>query len=151
MPRSTGFLPASRYRETIHKAILASPSRPLAQNHLSRLIAAAGKKALDHIPARHLPHLIRLLGSSSFLGEVLLGQGKQWPELFLRQIGIEEKTAAENLTELNAAAQSAGSFEDFCAALRRHKQREYLRIGARDLARQCQHQANGQLRYRQRS
>jgi len=133
MPRSTGFLPASRYRETIHKAILASPSRPLAQNHLSRLIAAAGKKALDHIPARHLPHLIRLLGSSSFLGEVLLGQGKQWPELFLRQIGIEEKTAAENLTELNAAAQSAGSFEDFCAALRRHKQREYLRIGARDL------------------
>ena len=133
MPRSIGFLPAARSREIIRKAILASPSPPLARNHLSRLIEAAGAKALDKIPAHHLPQLIRLLGSSSFLSEVLIREGNNWPELLLRQIDIKQKTAAENLNELNAATRGIARFEDFCAALRRNKQREYLRIGARDL------------------
>jgi glutamate-ammonia-ligase adenylyltransferase len=125
-------LPA-RFVDTVRKAVLASPSPPLAENHLRDLIEAGGAKAIDKIPARHLPDLIRLLGSSSFLSEVLIRQGKNWPELFVRQIKTEQKTAAENLTEINAAIQGAVSFDEFCAELRRHKQREYLRIGARDL------------------
>ena len=43
------------------------------------------------------------------------------------------KTAAEHLRELEPAIKKTASFAEFCAALRRHKQREYLRIGARDL------------------
>ena len=43
------------------------------------------------------------------------------------------KTAAEHLRGLEPAIKKTASFADFCAALRLHKQREYLRIGARDL------------------
>jgi len=125
-------LPA-RIRETVRKAILTSPSPSLAENHLRSLIDAGGPKALNKISARHLPHLIHLLGSSSFLSEVLIRADNRWPDLFLRQIEIKQKTTAENLTEINAATQGAVSIDDFCAALRRHKQREYLRIGGRDL------------------
>lgn len=125
-------LPA-RIRETVRKAILTSPSPSLAENHLRSLIEAGGTKAIDKIPGRHLRDLIRLLGGSSFLSEVLIRQGQSWPDFFLRQIEIEKKTAAGNLAELNTATQGAVSFDDFCAELRRHKQREYLRIGGRDL------------------
>jgi glutamate-ammonia-ligase adenylyltransferase len=35
--------------------------------------------------------------------------------------------------ELSTVINEAKSFDEFCAALRQHKQREYLRIGGRDL------------------
>jgi len=133
MARRAKFPLPARFGDTVRKAVSASPSPSLAENHLRSLIDAGGTKAIDKIPARHLPDLIGLLGSSSFLSEVLIRAGNSWPDLFLRQIEIKQKTAAENLTEINAATQGAVSFDDFCAALRRHKQLEYLRIGARDL------------------
>lgn len=133
MGRRGKLLLPARFADVVRKAILASPSPPIARNHLRDLIEAGGTKAIDRIPGRYLPHLIRLLGSSSFLSEVLLREGNHWPDLFLRQIDVEQKTAATNLAEILAAAQGIASFDDFCAVLRRHKQREYLRIGARDL------------------
>ncbi|MDZ4341813.1 MAG: bifunctional [glutamate--ammonia ligase]-adenylyl-L-tyrosine phosphorylase/[glutamate--ammonia-ligase] adenylyltransferase [Candidatus Binatia bacterium] len=133
MARRAKFSLPARFGETVRKAVSASPSPSLAGNHLRDLIEASGPRALDKIPARHLPDLIRLLGSSSFLSEVLIRQGQSWPDLFLRQIEIKQKTTAENLSEINTATQGAASFDDFCAKLRRYKQREYLRIGVRDL------------------
>ena len=123
----------ARFGETVRKAVSASPSPSLAENHLRSLMEAGGTDAIDKIPARHLPDLIRLFGSSSFLSEVLIRAGNSWPDLFLRQIESKQKTAAENLMDLNAAIRGVVSFDDFCAELRRYKQREYLRIGARDL------------------
>ena len=123
----------ARFGDTVRKAVSASPSPSLAENHLRDLIEAGGTDTIDKIPARHLPDLIRLLGSSSFLSEVLIRQGQSWPDLFLRQTAIKQKTTAENLEEINTATKGVVSFDDFCAALRRHKQREYLRIGVRDL------------------
>ena len=115
------------------KLIDASPSPRLAENNLARLLDSGGQKALDKIPATRSPDLFRLLGSSSFLGEVLNREGKHWPELFLRQRNLQQKSVAEHAGEIDAAIQESRSFDAACAALRRHKQREYLRIGARDL------------------
>jgi hypothetical protein len=133
MARRAKFPLPARFGDTVRKAVSASPSPSLAKNHLRSLIEAGGTDASDKIPARHLPDLIRLLGSSSFLSEVLIREGQSWPDLFLRQIESKQKTAAENLAELNTATKGVVSFDDFCAELRRYKQREYLRIGARDL------------------
>ena len=88
---------------------------------------------MGKIPAADLPALVRLLGSSSYLSDVLLRHGKDCCELFLRQIKIIQKRVSEHLADLEPAVKHSQSLEDFCAALRRHKQREYLRIGARDL------------------
>jgi len=109
----------------------ASPSQ--AKNHLLRLIEASTAKALDKIPAAEQPALFRLLGGSAFLSDVLVRAGKDWPELFLAQIKKKRKSVAEHIKQLDAAVKNAASFDEFCAALRHHKQREYLRIGARDL------------------
>ncbi|HEX5605822.1 MAG TPA: bifunctional [glutamate--ammonia ligase]-adenylyl-L-tyrosine phosphorylase/[glutamate--ammonia-ligase] adenylyltransferase, partial [Candidatus Binatia bacterium] len=52
---------------------------------------------------------------------------------FLRQVSVEQKTRAEHVRELDPIIKATESFDECCAALRQYKQREYLRIGARDL------------------
>ena len=120
-------------RKIFKTLIDESPSPPLAENDLRRLLEDGATQTIKKIPAAHLPVLINLLGSSSFLSDVLARQGKLWPKLFLRQIKIKQKTVVDHLPELSVVIEESKSFDDFCAALRRHKQREYLRIGARDL------------------
>src|SRR3989304_2817038 len=124
---------AAAQRDKIQRLLRESPSPSLAENHLLRLLEASKIGTIKKIPSSHFSELINLLGSSSFLSDVLIRQGEHWPEVFLRQIEVRRKTAAENLMDLNAAIRGVLSFDDFCAALRRYKQREYLRIGARDL------------------
>ncbi len=114
--------------------IKSSPSPTLAKNHLLRLLEEYDAEAINRIPSADLPQLFRLLGGSAFLSEVLIRQGEDWPEVFLRQIKTAQKTTAQHLAELEPFIKGAETFDDFCAALRRHKQREYLRIGARDLS-----------------
>ena len=121
--------PALKYQSLLQH----SPSPALARAHLARLIESAGAKAFDAVPATTRSKLFRLLGSSGFLSEVLVRQGKNWPDLFARQIAIEKNSALEHGKGLAHEAKNCRSLEEFCAALRRHKQREYLRIGARDL------------------
>ena len=116
----------------IQKLISTSPAPALAENNLQSLLEATSQ-GLAKLPGDRLSTLVRLIGSSSFLTDVLLREGADWPELFLQQISIEQKTRAEHVQELEAIIKSSDNFEEFCAALRRYKQREYLRIGARDL------------------
>ena len=120
-------------RKSIKALIETSPSPSLAVNNLARLIEAGGRKALDRIPREDLFTLVRLLGSSTFLSDTLVRQGKNWPEVFLLQVRIAQKTTAQHLAELESLLTTGESFNEFCAGLRQHKQREYLRIGTRDL------------------
>ncbi len=124
---------AAPQRQKIEQLLRESPSPSLARNHLLRLLEDGGAKALNKVPAAHLPTLIRLIGSSSYLSEVLIRLGKYWPELFLRQIKITQKSVGEHLAELLPETKKSQSLDDFCAALRRHKQQEYIRIGSQDL------------------
>jgi glutamate-ammonia-ligase adenylyltransferase len=124
---------ASRLPGNIRKLLQQSPSPSFAENHFSRLVEAGGAKAIANIPAADLLALSRVLGSSAYLSEVLIQQGNDWPELFVRQLKIKQKTVREHMAELIPALEASRSLDQFCAALRKHKQREYLRIGARDL------------------
>ena len=124
--------PARRLPHKLQELIRKSPSPALADNNLQRLLEATPQD-LAKIPAAKIPVLVQLLGSSSFLADVLVREGIGWPDLFLRQISVEQKTRAEHARELDDLVRHTGSFDEFCAALRRYKQREYLRIGARDL------------------
>jgi [glutamine synthetase] adenylyltransferase / [glutamine synthetase]-adenylyl-L-tyrosine phosphorylase len=119
-------------RKRFQPLIDRSPSPTLAINNLARLVENGGQKALKNIPDQYLPVLLRVLGSSSFLSDILFRQGKHWPELF-PQIKIARKSVSEHSNELKLATKDVATFAEFCALLRRHKQREYLRIGARDL------------------
>ena len=119
--------------KTLKKLVNESPSPSLAENHLRRLFDASTPGAIKRIPANHLHALVNLLGSSSFLSDVLSRQGKGWPEFFFRRIQTKQKTVAEHLRDLSSDIEKLQSLDEFGAALRQHKQREYLRIGARDL------------------
>ena len=110
-----------------------SPSPALAEANLSRLIESGGAKALAKVPRADLAALFGVLGGSTYLSDILFRQGKDWPDLFLRQLRIKSKSVAVHLRELEPYLRNAGSIAEFCADLRRYKQREYLRIGASDL------------------
>ncbi|HXV79765.1 MAG TPA: bifunctional [glutamate--ammonia ligase]-adenylyl-L-tyrosine phosphorylase/[glutamate--ammonia-ligase] adenylyltransferase [Candidatus Binatia bacterium] len=110
-----------------------SPAPALAENHLLRLLETGGAKAFKKIPAAELPALFRLLGSSAYLSDVLIRQGNNWATLFLERIKTAQKAVSEHRAELEPMLKASESLDEFSAGLRRHKQREYLRIGARDL------------------
>ncbi|HMA80880.1 MAG TPA: bifunctional [glutamate--ammonia ligase]-adenylyl-L-tyrosine phosphorylase/[glutamate--ammonia-ligase] adenylyltransferase [Candidatus Binatia bacterium] len=77
--------------------------------------------------------LFGILGGSAYLSDILFRQGKEWPSLFVRQLSIESKALPDHVRELKPCIKNAKSWAEFCALLRQYKQREYLRIGARDL------------------
>ncbi|MBI2359057.1 MAG: bifunctional [glutamate--ammonia ligase]-adenylyl-L-tyrosine phosphorylase/[glutamate--ammonia-ligase] adenylyltransferase [Deltaproteobacteria bacterium] len=125
--------PARAEREKIERLIAESASPALAGTSLTRLIESGGLASWKKFPAPCLEPLIRLLGGSANLSDYLIQQGKGWSALFLQQIKLSGKSAADHLAELAPLLKPESSFNDFVLALRRHKRREYLRIGARDL------------------
>ena len=127
------FFPSSAQGKAIQRLLNNSPSPSLTKTYLGRLLEGGGAKSIRKIPAAQLATLLRLLGSSSYLSDVLIRQARAWPELFLRQIKLDKKSVAEHFRDLEPAVKGSISLADFCVALRQHKQREYLRIGARDL------------------
>jgi [glutamine synthetase] adenylyltransferase / [glutamine synthetase]-adenylyl-L-tyrosine phosphorylase len=112
--------------------VKSSASPALAEANLSRLIESSGARAPEKMPPAELPALFTVLGASTYLSDVLIRQGKDWPELFLRQLRTTSKPVPLHLRELAPVVAAAGSIEEFCRGLRQHKQREYVRIGARD-------------------
>ena len=88
-------LPSNRSK--LQKLLKKSPSPSNAEANFGRLIESGGSHSIDKIPANELPVLTRLLGSSAYLSEVLIQQGKNWPELFLEQIKIEQKSVDDHL------------------------------------------------------
>jgi glutamate-ammonia-ligase adenylyltransferase len=126
-------IPLSSSRSKVQQLLKKSPSPAHAEANFGRLMESGGSRSIDNIPSTELPVLTRLLGSSAYLSEILIQHGKSWPELFLEQIKIQRKSIENHLREIKALTTAAQSFNEFCAGLRRHKQREYLRIGARDL------------------
>lgn len=127
-------LPSRKERGKIERLIAKSPSPSLARTNLVRLVEAGGTTTWKRFPATHLTALIRLLGGSAYLSDYLIQQGKNWSDLFLAQINLGQKSAAKHLSELAPLFKRELSFDDFLTALRLHKKREYLRIGAQDLS-----------------
>jgi len=125
-------LPLARCRE-LQRLIDKSPSPALAGANLRRLIESGGTGNLKRSPQGLLSPLIRLLGGSAYLSEILIREGKSWPHLLRTAIHTTAKSAAQHLTELSAKIGKSAQPDEVSRTLRRHKQREYLRIGVRDL------------------
>lgn len=110
-----------------------SPSPRLARAHLERLVDTGGPQAFARLDRDELPLLVRVLGASGFLADVLLRQGERWPEVFRRQLHTPTKSVAEHVAEIPSSLSDSDPLSAAVSALRRHKQLEYLRIGALDL------------------
>ena len=121
-------------RGKIEKLIQESPSPSLARANLERLVETGGLKALKKLPLNYFPVLFQLLGGSAYLSDILIREGGGWPESFFQQMKVAQKPASAHLTELSRLLGPELSVEQFCRILRRHKQRDFLRIGARDLS-----------------
>ena len=121
-------------RAKIERLIRNSPSPTLARTNLLRLIENGGPNSLKKFPDQYLRSLIQLLGGSAYLSDILIRKGPTWPALFQDQIQVPQKTASDHLAELKPVLGEAKSLDDLAGILRQHKQREYLRIGARDLS-----------------
>ncbi|MGH7964973.1 MAG: hypothetical protein ACRERD_24690, partial [Candidatus Binatia bacterium] len=122
--------------ETILIGIAAAPDPTLAAANLSRL-AEHGLGSGAVISASDLcAELLFLLGSSQYLTAVLLSQARDWEAAFLADRQSSVKSVETHLLPLRAqlpADLADLAEEDFQHRLRAYRNREYLRIGTRDL------------------
>jgi glutamate-ammonia-ligase adenylyltransferase len=101
-----------------------------AVHGLGRLLAAAAPPVR---PGR-AGLLLRLLGGSPVLAATLTAEGRAWPERFQEVLDVAARDRAWHVAALEAAgAVRARDRAALQATLRRHRQREFVRIGGRDL------------------
>ena len=77
-----------------------------------RLIESAGTNSLEKFSGFDLGALLRLLGGSAYLSEIVIREGKNGPRLFLRQIRRGSKTASTHLRTLSGLLREGISFEE---------------------------------------
>ena len=126
----TGFSPSERRRLKRLAQSAPSPHRALVQ--LGRLVETGGRKPLADLAPRDVRILLQLLGGSAYLSDILIGHGDSWADTLLQAIHTEPKPLARHAADFGDFVRGEAP-EKFHARLRRHKRREFLRIGARDL------------------
>ncbi len=110
-----------------------APDPSLAAVNLSRLLEyGSGTGAV--LPSAALARdLLFLLGASQHLSNVLIQQEQDWEAAFLTARSAEEKSTATHLQACRPALRYDLPEADFLCGLRAYRNREYLRIGTRDL------------------
>ncbi|MBI3796872.1 MAG: bifunctional [glutamate--ammonia ligase]-adenylyl-L-tyrosine phosphorylase/[glutamate--ammonia-ligase] adenylyltransferase [Deltaproteobacteria bacterium] len=119
--------------ETILASTAAAPDPALAAAHLSRLAEHGVGSGLVIRTPPLCRDLLFLLGSSQHLTTVLLSQGQRWEEAFLQDRQSSLKSVDSHLSRLQGQLSVELPEEDFLRGLRAYRNREYLRIGTRDL------------------
>jgi glutamate-ammonia-ligase adenylyltransferase len=116
--------------DAVVEGLAASADPTAALNGLQRLLGAGGPDpAPDQVAA-----VLRVLGGSSALAATLIAEGAAWPALFATVAAGGAHAAAAHCEALAAAgARGALARDRLHALLRRHRRREVLRIGGRDL------------------
>jgi len=120
-------------RKRIDRFITRSASPDTARVQLGRLIEAGDSSAAANLPDEQLSALLQLLGGSIYLSEILIRQGAVWRESWLEAIQIPEKLLAQHAVGFGSPTSDRDP-QGFFRRLRQYKQREYLRIGGRDIA-----------------
>jgi glutamate-ammonia-ligase adenylyltransferase len=125
--------PLSHVLDPILESVVQSPSPDAALNNLER-VSAECAGAIQKLDPKDLSRLVAVCGSSNFLIAIIL----KHPELlaWLFDEGLAEARSLESLTaEAASRVEGLTSVEDASKELRLMKQKEYLRIGSRDLLR----------------
>jgi glutamate-ammonia-ligase adenylyltransferase len=101
-----------------------------AVHRLARLLEAGEAR----VSIERLAPLVRLLGGSPALAATLVTEGRGWPAALATVLEVAARDAAAHRTALGAAG-LAGPLPRAVlqAGLRRHRRRELVRIGGRDL------------------
>ncbi|HXI09924.1 MAG TPA: bifunctional [glutamate--ammonia ligase]-adenylyl-L-tyrosine phosphorylase/[glutamate--ammonia-ligase] adenylyltransferase, partial [Thermodesulfobacteriota bacterium] len=126
--------PFSAHLDGIVEGALISPSPDGALNNLETIatgLSGAETGALLADPL-HLERLLTICGSSPFLSNILTRDPGLFHWLFSGGI-FETKDYQAFREELRERASGVADFDAMARALRLYKQKEYLRIGARDL------------------
>ncbi|HEV8713829.1 MAG TPA: bifunctional [glutamate--ammonia ligase]-adenylyl-L-tyrosine phosphorylase/[glutamate--ammonia-ligase] adenylyltransferase, partial [Candidatus Binatia bacterium] len=119
--------------EMILTGVACAPDPALAAAHLSRLAEHGFGSGTVIGNAELCRDLLFVLGSSQHLTTVLLHQGRQWEEVFLQDRQSSLKGVDVHLSALRTQLLAHLPEEDFFRGLRAYRNREYLRIGTRDL------------------
>lgn len=119
--------------ETALAALPFAPDPEVAVANLGRLLEE-GVGSGSVLRSRELcSDLLFVLGSSMHLATVLCNQGAHWEEAFLADRASTLKSVEAHLTVLRQQLPLDLPEADFLRGLRTYRNREYLRIGARDL------------------
>ncbi len=126
----TGFSPSERRR--LERLAQSAPSPRSALVQLGRLVETGGRKPLAELAPPDLRILLQLLGGSAYLSDILIRCGDSWADAFMQAVQTDSKPLARHAADFGDLARNE-ALEQFHRRLRRHKQREFLRIGVRDL------------------
>ncbi|NOT54990.1 MAG: hypothetical protein HOP18_10325 [Deltaproteobacteria bacterium] len=132
--------PLEPYRDTLGTwwehvcdGVANAPDPTLASAHLSRVLEHGHGSGSVLASPTLCRDLLFLLGSSEHLTNVLLKQGAEWEAVFLTDCHSPGKTVVAHLAVLRAQLPLDLPDDEFPRGLRVYRNREYLRIGARDL------------------
>jgi len=129
--RDTAML-APRLASLLDASLAAAPDPSLALVNWERLVADSETKGrISDVSAAEFAGLLRLLGSSQWMANLLQGAGPGWLQLY-RDAWIAPRRSAGDY-ESETAPFVAKPWPEFCRHLRRLRNREYLRIGLADL------------------
>ena len=119
--------------DTVLVGLATAPDPELAAANFNRLLEGGhgSGSVLENVELTG--DLLFVLGSSQHLASVLCHQGDHWEEFFLSVRGSSLKRVDEHLADLRRQLPKELEEEEFLGGLRAYRNREYFRIGTRDL------------------
>ena len=120
----------TRVSPVLHRLLAAGPDPEGARPRLERLVEAGISLPEDEAG---LGLLAALVASGSFLTDLLLVDVDRLPALLADPFLDRPKPPAQTMAEVKAAVASARDLADVQRRLRRYRQVEMLRLGAREL------------------
>src|SRR3989338_7257369 len=127
--------PFKDHIEELINLILTAPSPDDALNNMERIVSRLSIKAINAFIAdmEKLKNLITICGASNLLSNTIVTNLIYAEQLLLEEGLYKKKDITLFLKELEMEAQNFSNISSAATALRLYKQREYLRIGARDI------------------
>ena len=121
--------------EYIVAGVVQAPDPRLAAANLSRVLEQGFGSGTGAVlgAADLCQDLLFILGASPHLTTTLLNQGQNWESVFLSDRHAKEKSTPVHLEEIRRECPLDLPEDDFLRQLRAYRNREYLRIGTRDL------------------
>ncbi|MBI5327676.1 MAG: bifunctional [glutamate--ammonia ligase]-adenylyl-L-tyrosine phosphorylase/[glutamate--ammonia-ligase] adenylyltransferase [Deltaproteobacteria bacterium] len=127
--------PFKEHIEELINLILTAPSPDDAMNNMERVVSQLYVKSINAFIAdrEKLKNLVIICGSSNLLSNTIVTNLIYAEQLFLEQGLYKKKDITLFLKELEMEAQNLSNLNSAATALRLYKQKEYLRIGTRDI------------------